>query len=224
LIALLLADGRFPSGGHAHSGGLEAAVDDGRVVDVADLRAFLGGRLATAGRVAAAVAAAAAVVWPDPAAVADLDAETGARIASPALRHASRQQGRHLLRAARAVWPSLPEPDQLHHPVALGAVAATAGLATVEAARWAAYDAVAGPAGAAVRLLGLDPASVWAAVAALAPAVDELAAEAAAGAGTAADTGRGPGPRFDHLPACSAPLLEIGAERHALGERRLFAS
>ena len=33
---LLLADGRFPSGGHAHSGGLEAAVVRERVRDLAD--------------------------------------------------------------------------------------------------------------------------------------------------------------------------------------------
>ena len=28
---LLLADGRFPAGGHVHSAGIEAAVGDGRV-------------------------------------------------------------------------------------------------------------------------------------------------------------------------------------------------
>ncbi|MDP8970441.1 MAG: urease accessory protein, partial [Actinomycetota bacterium] len=47
--ALLLADGRFPSGGHAHSLGLEAAVADGRVRDLDTLGAFAAGRLATAG-------------------------------------------------------------------------------------------------------------------------------------------------------------------------------
>jgi urease accessory protein UreF len=30
---LLLADGRLPSGSHVHSGGIEAAVTDGRVHD-----------------------------------------------------------------------------------------------------------------------------------------------------------------------------------------------
>jgi hypothetical protein len=57
---LLLSDGRFPAGGHAHSGGIEAAVMAGRVTDVDTLGLFLAGRLATAGRVAAALAAAAA--------------------------------------------------------------------------------------------------------------------------------------------------------------------
>jgi urease accessory protein len=48
---LLLADARLPAGGHAHSGGLEAAVAAGRVVDAASLDGFLRGRLATAARV-----------------------------------------------------------------------------------------------------------------------------------------------------------------------------
>src|SRR5262250_851608 len=56
---LMLADGRYPAGGHAHSGGLEAAIAAGRVRDLPDLAAFLRGRLSTAGLVAAAFAAAA---------------------------------------------------------------------------------------------------------------------------------------------------------------------
>src|SRR6201995_2462518 len=56
---LMLADARFPAGGHAHSGGLEGAVTAGTVSDVASLELFLRGRLATAGVVAAGLAAAA---------------------------------------------------------------------------------------------------------------------------------------------------------------------
>ncbi|RQX44658.1 urease accessory protein UreF, partial [Micromonospora chalcea] len=40
----MLADGRFPAGAHAHSGGLEAAAAAGRVTDLATLEAFLAGR------------------------------------------------------------------------------------------------------------------------------------------------------------------------------------
>ncbi|MYX51130.1 urease accessory protein UreF, partial [Streptomyces sp. SID8385] len=50
---LVLADGRFPAGGHAHSGGAEEAVGAGRIRDAADLGAFCRGRLHTAGLVAA---------------------------------------------------------------------------------------------------------------------------------------------------------------------------
>jgi urease accessory protein len=213
---LLLADGRFPAGGHAHSGGVEAAVVSGRVTGIDTLGVFLAGRLTTAGRVAAALAAAACSGAHD---VAALDAEAAARIPSPALRAASRTQGRQLLRTARAVLRrelGLPAGvDELHYPVAMGVVsAATDDVGPIDAARWAAYDAISGPAGAAVRLLGLDPFAAWGLVAELLPEADEIAAAAAARA-------RRP---LAQLPCCAAPLLDIGAEQHATQEVRLFAS
>ena len=52
---LLLADGRFPAGGHAYSAGVESAVDVGDVRDLATLERYLDGRLAT-GAVEAAFA------------------------------------------------------------------------------------------------------------------------------------------------------------------------
>ena len=64
--------------------------------------------------------------------------------------------------------------------MAVGVVSAAAGLGPVDAARWAAYDAVMSPATAGVRLLALDPFAVSALVAGLATAIDEVAAEAAA--------------------------------------------
>jgi urease accessory protein len=206
---LLLADARLPAGGHAHSGGLEAAVAAGRVVDPTSLRGFLRGRLATAGLVAAAFAAAACSPGAD---LPGLDAALDARTPSPAQRKASRAQGRALMRAGRAMWSvSLPLPEP-HHAVALGAVAAAAGLSALDAALVAAYGAVTGPASAAVRLLGLDPYDVHALLAGLAAECDAVADRAA---GCAA---RGV------LPAASAPLLDLGAEDHATWEVRLFAS
>ena len=202
-LALILADGRFPNGGHTHSGGVEAAVADGRIADEADLAAFLAGRLAIAGKVAAGLAAAACEGAMDRD---RLEREASARIASPALRQASRVQGRHLLRAATKVLGAA-LPVELHHAVAIGVVAQAAGLSPVEAARWAAQESISGPATAAVRLLGLDPFSVWAAVGRLSAEVDRIATQA-------------PG----CLAACSAPLLDIAAERHAGQEARLFAS
>jgi urease accessory protein len=208
---LVLADGRLPSGGHAHSGGLEAAVATGRVRDVRDLDEFLRGRLATSGRVAAAFSAVACArtgEW------FDLDAGLDARTPSPALRRASRAQGRALLRAGRAMWPVAGVGREPHHPVALGVVAAAAGLRPAEAAVAAAHGTVTGPASAAVRLLGLDPYEVHGLLAALAPECDRIAAEAAARTGDPVDA----------LPAAGAPLLDIGAELHATWEVRLFAS
>jgi urease accessory protein len=208
---LVLADGRLPAGGHAHSGGLEAAVASGRVGDLASLDGFLRGRLATTGVVAAAFAAVACARTP---AWSELDAGLDARTPSPALRRASRAQGRALLRAGRAMW-SLPAIGRdPHHPVVLGVVAAAAGLGPLQAAVAAAHGTVTGPASAAVRLLGLDPFRVHALLAGLAGDCDRIAASAAA---------RVDEP-IDALPAAGAPLLDIGAEVHTTWEVRLFAS
>jgi urease accessory protein len=213
---LLLADGRLPAGGHAHSGGLEAAAAAGRVSDVDSLVAFLRGRLATAGLVAAAFAAATCHGDHPPS---TLDLALDARTASPALRRASRAQGRALLRAGRALWPATPQwtdPAGPHHAVALGLVAAAAGLGPAEAALVAAQGTVTGPASAAVRVLGLDPYAVHAALAALAGDIDATATAARAATRRAATP--------DDLPADSAPMLDISAEWHATWEVRLFAS
>jgi len=107
---LLLADSRLPAGGHAHSGGMEAATVAGLVGDIDSLEGFLRGRLATAGLVSAGLAAAACghaaeVAAGAPACWAGLDAEAAARTPSPAQRTAARVQGRSLLRAARVAWP-----------------------------------------------------------------------------------------------------------------------
>jgi urease accessory protein len=250
---LMLADGRYPAGGHAHSGGLEAAIAAGRVRNLPDLAAFLRGRLSTAGLVTAAFAAAACaraqpststtqLPTPNPtpaigpseqnpttaagppeqnpttaAGLSELDLALDARTPSPALRLASRYQGRALARAARACWalpPLPPHPDGPHHPVVLGAASSAAGLSPEHAALAAAYGSIAGPASAAVRLLGLDPFGAQAVLTSLAAECERVADAAAA---------RCSGP-VGELPATSAPLLDIGAEDHASWEVRLFAS
>jgi urease accessory protein len=208
---LLLADGRLPSGAHAHSGGVEAAVRAGRVHDLDTLAAFLRGRLATAGLVAAAFAAAAAA---SPDRWAELDAGLDARTPSPALRKASRAQGRALLRAGRAMWTVSGLPADPHYPLALGAVAAAADLPPSQAALVAAYGTVSGPASAAVRLLAFDPYLVQGLLARLAAECDRTVELAASFAHS----------DVDDLPAAGAPLLDISAEDHATWEVRLFAS
>ena len=56
LTALILADSRFPGGGHVHSGGLEEAAARGLVHDEPTLESFLRGRLLTTGLLAAVTA------------------------------------------------------------------------------------------------------------------------------------------------------------------------
>ncbi|MHC6629442.1 urease accessory protein UreF [Streptomyces globosus] len=218
---LVLADGRFPAGGHAHSGGAEAACKAGRIRDAATLEDFCRGRLHTAGLTSAGLAAAAALGLE----TALLDAAADARTPAPALRTAARRLGRQLLRAARATWPC-PELDALaaafprgaHQPVVLGATARAAGLGPAEAAHVAAYESISGPATATVRLLGLDPFEASGVLARLAGEADAVAGRGAAAARAALTEGPGA------LPASSSPLLEIAAQTHAAWPVRLFAS
>jgi len=227
-LLLLLADSRLPVGGHAHSGGIEAAVAAGLVDDEPSLERFCASRLATSGLVTAALAAAACrvasaadgLVAERGSQLAELDAEADARTASPALRTASRAQGRALLRAAGAL---VDEPLPLaradpHQPVALGMPAGMLGMAGAEIALVVASAAVSGPASAALRLLGLDPVGVMRMQAGLAEAIDAVARRADSLAGQAARHGPAA------LPAAAAPVLDLLAERHAARSVRLFAS
>ncbi|GAA1219536.1 urease accessory protein UreF [Pseudonocardia alaniniphila] len=224
LAALTLSDARFPGGGHAHSGGLEEAVSRGLLTGVPELGSFLSGRLRTAGLVGAAFAAAAVVAATSPAADwAGLDAELDARTPAAAQRDASRAQGRAALRAARLSWPS-PALDALcavaprpHHALLVGAVVGIDGGTPAEAAQCVAYLAISGPASAAVRLLGLDPLAVNAAIVALRPVLDAVVAQAAHAATLPPD----------RLPAPGAPVLDLMAQAHIHhhGEQvRLFVS
>jgi urease accessory protein len=221
---------------------VEPAVTAGTVTDLASLELFLRGRLQTSGLVVSGIAAVACAyarggVEETAAPVADafwqvLDAETDARTPAPAQREASRRQGRALLRAARVAWPAAPGlgalaaavprtsargaglPGGPHHAVVLGAAAAAAGCEPAEAARIAAYQSVAGPASAAVRLLALDPMRATAVLARLAAAIDQVAAQGASC----------PRLPLSDLPCPSAPALDLLAEAHCRAEARLFES
>ncbi len=220
--ALILADSRFPGGGHVHSGGLEEAVARKLITHERDLPGFLSGRLRTAGSLAAVFAAASAHAaarnvqsghWRR------LDLELDARTPSLAQREASRAQGRGTARAGKAAWPSpvlsrlLKETPRPHHPVIVGALVGV----PFDAAMTVAYLAISGPASAAVRLLGLDPFAVNAVVARLSAEVRDVSLRAAEVAG-------------DHpaaLPAPGSPGLDLFAEAHARHHKeevRLFAS
>jgi urease accessory protein len=213
VLELLLADGRTPGGGYAHSGGLESALAGG--LDAAAVPAFMRARLYTVGRCNAGLAAA-AVGTDDLAALLELDREAAARSPVAAVRAADRRLGAGLLRTAAALWPS----DALlgayrassaltPRAVALGAVARAAGLGALSAARLSLYDDASGVAAAAVKLTALDTAQATCWIAALAGEIEALAAAAARG-----------GP----LPSCATPLLDQLALAHSTRDGRLFAS
>ncbi len=240
---LLLADSRIPSGGHGHSGGVEALVDRGLIRTVTDLAAFLDGRLATGARVTAAAAAAACALAAGPrlqhggftpislershhAATrwGRWDAAVSARVPSAALRLASRAQGAALLRTVALAWPG-PAVDALralpsvHHPLVLGVAAAGAGGTPAGAAGLALHHLVGGACSAAVRLLGLDPLAVAAVAAAAGRSAEPVAAAAATDAALAV---RADDPAL--LPADGSPLHDVLAQLHDTSEATLFAS
>lgn len=218
-VLLALIDQRLPSGGHIHSGGIEEAVAEGMVGDVATLSEFLAMRLHTTGLVAAAISAAAVDLTG--AQLHLLDMETDARLPSLTSRALSRAQGRGLLRVARAAWaaPSAQLTwrevgERPHLPILLGCVARAAGLTSADAAMAMAYLSVTGPATAAQRLLSLDPISVAVATINLSDAITGIAEHAVAAALGA----------YRDLPDLASVQLDLMIERHAARSNRLFAS
>ena len=220
---LLLADGRFPSGGHAHSGGAEPSVGVGDITDIATLEEFVDGRLQTSGLVDAAFAAAvcARCAAEGPVAWRVFELEYLARTGSPRVRTASRTLGRQLLRGGQRAFssPRFSEAvdalgTSIPQPIVMGLVAAAAGCRPAEAALCELHHLVGTLTTAAVRLLGLDPFEIAAVGARLAPELERLAAIAASTA------------HLDpaDLPADVALLNDVLAEHHGTWEVRLFAS
>jgi urease accessory protein len=239
----LLADSRLPTGGHAHSGGIEAAVRRGLVRAPDDVAAWLAGRVPTAGLVTAAAAAAACALvrsrGDDPSALvargfpsrdtvaadpdwAPWDAAVSARTPVAALREVSRQQGRAMLRTVRHAWPHAAVAGlgtRPHQALVLGVAAAAAGATPEDAAGLAVHHLVGQVCSAAVRLLGLDPL-------ALAGVHARALAEAAPVVGKASDAGSTAAAALDPrlLPTATTPLPEVLAVLHARSEGALFAS
>ena len=204
---LTLSDSRLPTGGHVHSGGVEEAVTEGLVRDLATLRAFLIRRVRTTGLVTASVAAA---VHSGSLPVTRADSEIDARTPAPAAPQASRAQGRGLLRLARRVWPderweSLGAAP--HLATVAGRVGAASGLEPEQTALTVVYTTMTGSATAAQRLLALDPGDVAALTFELAALCDQTSATAC-----------------KELADLSDPLLDVLAQKHSQRERPLFAS
>ncbi|GAA1854793.1 urease accessory protein UreF [Brevibacterium marinum] len=241
---LMLGDGRLPSGGYAHSGGLEQAIRQGWVNDTADLHAFLRGRLHTTGLMNAAFAVSARHhLGEDPALtevgeettsvcgetaetsvgdataqmLATLDAELCARTPAPALRTTGEWLGTLMLRSMQRIHPHpLLEtlPKGLQQPLVYGAVGRALGLGAAETAAVVLHEAVTGPATAAVKLMSIDPFQAHGAILSLGSELDAVAEAAAEYETTAA---------MD-LPALSSPLSDFAAEMHVKDNVRLFAS
>ena len=157
-----LVDSAFPSGGFAHSGGLEAAVQHGDVGSAADVERIGRTAVLQAGRAALPLVCAADRC---PADLAALDARADLFLNQPVGNRASRAQGLALLATARRVFPgqameaiaeivSPPSSAALkgHHAPLFGAVMNALGVDVDTACRMFLFQAARGSISAAVRL------------------------------------------------------------------------
>jgi urease accessory protein len=155
---LQLGDSALPTGGFAHSGGLEAALQLGRLDGEGALEAFLAEALWNAGSAALPFVAASHAA---PARIALLDARCDASLPSAVANRASRVQGQAFLRAAAAAHadalrPLVGEvegaPLAAHHATVFGAALGVLGATGKEARRLFLFQGARGAVSAAVRL------------------------------------------------------------------------
>lgn len=218
IAALLLADATLPTGGHAHSAGLEPALAAGMPPEHVPL--YLDARLRTVGLVeAAATVLARRAAVTEPAGLAAVQDAVAARTPSAPLRTASGLLGRGLARLAERLWPDHPAVPSLAtlsdaplRPVALGVVAAAMGMDDTRCARASAYDDIQTVAAAALKLLPVDPTDATRWVLDAAPTLEDVVAQAAAC----------PGP--GDLPALTAPQVEQWSLEHDTRTRRIFVA
>lgn len=210
-VAMLLADARLPTGGHAYSAGMEPALTGGMAP--AHARDLLCARVQTTSQVEAgtAVLARHRVLAGEPlAAVQDAWA---ARTPSPAVRNASIAHARGYLRLARRIWPALDSgvlPETPCRAVVLGAIAATAALPAADLVRLVIYDEAATAAAALLKLDPRDPAEATGWILDACAVAESAVAQIAAVTDPAA------------IPASGAPHSEQWAQTHARLTQRLF--
>jgi urease accessory protein len=103
LLLWQLIDSSFPSGGFAHSAGLEAAWQAGEVANDESLRQFMHDNLWQTGRAVLPLVSAA---HREPGRWEELDEMCDAFLINAVANRASRVQGRALLAACGRIWPS----------------------------------------------------------------------------------------------------------------------
>jgi urease accessory protein len=159
LLVWQLIDSGFPSGGFAHSAGLEASVQHGHVYDGDSVRAFATQAIAQCGRGALPLVTAA---HQRPEDFADLDRLADVFLSNPVANRASRAQGRALLTSVARSFPDTAftavdatlrsERLAAHYAPVFGRLFALLGVELADTQRSFLFIAVRGVTSAAVRL------------------------------------------------------------------------
>ena len=224
LLSLLqFADGLFPAGSHAHSGGLETFASFGLIGDAGGVEEFV--RSALEWSIApcdgvAAVACLRAAAAEDLAACLEIDLRLDAAKAARETREASRQMGRQVLRVAgqmethpvldalagRAALGEIPG----HQATAFGVVGAAFGWPALEMVSAYLHCSAAAAVSAALRLMPMGQMAGQRILGNLRPLLCRLAREASESTAEAMWS--------------FAPALEFAAMAHAGLEARLFRS
>jgi urease accessory protein len=218
-LLLQLSDGGFPSGGFAHSQGLEAAWVLGGLEAfggaVEGVRGFVETSLRQSGRFALPFVRAAAR---EPQRLAPIDDALDARLVLMAPNHASRAQGRALARAAAGIWDRLAflvehakNQGPSHHPCVFGAMYGALGVDPEDAATSYLHGSARAILSAAIRLGLTGPIEAQRIHASLAPLFDDVLVRSRS---------------WDALEdaAPTTPLLEIFAALHDRLDGRMFQS
>jgi urease accessory protein len=148
-----LADSAFPSGGFAHSGGLEAAWQQGEIRDAEELASFIESALwqTAAGALPFVTAAHDA-----PERLPELDEHCDTFLSNHVANRASRLQGRAFLSSSLRIFPALQaqgiSPSGCHLAPIFGVIAAALKIGRSHAAELFFFQALRGLIAAAVRL------------------------------------------------------------------------
>jgi urease accessory protein len=215
-VLMQLADSALPTGGFAHSGGLEAALQLGRCAGPEGVARFVEDALWNVGAAALPFVEAAHAA---PERLGALDRRADAALAEAVAKRASRLQGQAFLRAAAALAPDAITPlaTQVeaarlpgHLAPIFGAVTSRLGVSASDARRVFLFQAARGTLSAAVRLGAVGPFEAQRLLAQAGAPCEEI---------LLATAGRAP-----EEAASAAPMLDLAQAHHDRLYSRLFRS